>query len=345
MAVDFRTLDAHNAAVALLTPLNGHPGRSSVIYTDAREKYIMKVQYLLCTEEAAASGKGTVERFFSVQLFNPALKRIAKRLQQLFLTGKLKLGNSRLLRTYEERLLKDGVTHEFMEEIATMELAVRAGITPPLLEWYIVRTGPGLALGVYIQTRAQTTLEDVDSLGLFNLLAQKGARGFYTLVKKCAEAGISHLDLIPSNLVVYNGDLGVIDFGLSIRTSPYNTSTPVTRAYYMYLMLRFIAWQAGADEADVNSVFGHTLSRGTVFSDVILRQILPHLRHYRDEARQVFLTKWKAEQEGQAETYSRKCHVTKTQATIKQILAKSPYNGFLFKAEKHLTGARRLLNK
>lgn len=308
----------------------------------------MKVQHLICLEDRAAGaeasgGKGSKEHFFSIQMHHDQLRDHAASLRSLFAKGKTRLGRftaKSALSFYQKTILDCCVTHEFTKEMSIMQTAAAHGITPPLHEWYIVRTGKRVAIGVYIQARASCTFEDMQSVQFFDFLVRKGASAFKALASKCAAAGLAHIDLIPSNIAIYEGDIVLIDFGLALDWSPYMTTKPTTMLYFEYLMLRLFYWQAMDIEGTDRYIFGHPIDPASPFHDPLTGTLLPNLKRYRDQCKDSFLSRWKEEKTTDAMTYSRGEHMQAARAKAKAILSQPHYNSTLFTLREHVIGGK-----
>ena len=276
----YRSYEEHEALFASLTPLHASTGRSSSIFFDPKERAVFKVQYLI----AAPTRKGT--EFFSVQVFEPRLLKHRESVLDFFHTGQLAVPEGddpeAHLRWLTSRLMAN-CTHSFLEEIKCLEIASDAGITPPLREWYVCRTGNGLALGVYAQDMAEKTLEAMRPHELVECLHRCGSAPFLDLIKQCARAGLAHLDLIPSNIVMTRGKPQLIDFGLCVRAEKDADKT-LTFALFFDTMLKNFAKNCHVSAHNTVYICGSLVPVTSVDYHLLLIHFFPDIHQRRAAA-------------------------------------------------------------
>ncbi len=294
--VMFRTRAEHMQRLEGLFPLESNSGRSSSIFIDPVENTIVKVQYLLKVPYRGA------QRYFSVQLFHPDLERHGAALVHFFETGRLPVRNPRLAERALRKMMKRLVsccTHDFIDEIRALDRASEAGVTPPLHEWYICETGHGVALGVFVQARAGTTLAAMQPCELVHLMHHMGPMPFVELLKACAVAGLAHLDLIPSNIVVYQGRPRLIDFGICIRNVQERMSEQLRTAYFFFAMLGAFAKHCHLSANNTVYMCGSEVPVTSADYHMLRIEFFPQLVAQTKEAQATLLRLWRQEFGGQ----------------------------------------------
>ena len=273
------------------------PGRSATIFHHPTQAVIFKQQCLIRVPDSR-TGKS---EYYSVQINDPDSSAHRDNLVALFTTGKVsaksRLAAKRRLANVA-KVSAETATHSFAAEIAALEAASEAGVSPRLLDWWIVDTGHGVALGVYKQEKAPRGLDALTPCELSHYMITKGCRPFVELIRACARAGVAHLDLNPSNIVLIDDSPQLIDFGLSIAFNPWGFSRPLCEAYFYYTMIKSFAQTTHVRDSGTVFMCGCEVPVTSDDYAVLSHDFFPRLA---TEVRQSFLRfyqLWKAEHTG-----------------------------------------------
>ena len=269
-------------------------GRSASIFKHKTEGAIYKLQYLL----KVPSPRDTVLRYYSVQMFDDHIQHVRDSLIELFTRGKIRV-RGRL--AAKRRLAVVGAvavykaTHDFFLELHAMRTAASAGVTPRLLEYWVVDTGHGTAIGVYKQEMAPATLESLEPCDMAHYMITQGPEPFVDLFRRCAQAGVLHIDILPSNIVVTASGPKLIDFGLSISSNPLQLSQPLRSAFYFVSMLYIFAASCRVQTDDKVFLLGCELPVTSEDFHILTAEFFPRLITAQRKALYEFRALWTKE--------------------------------------------------
>ena len=233
-----RHLNEHEAFIKGLPELAKNKGLSSRIYFDEKTNCVIKVQYLL--RIPTLTPHLFDNDYFSIQMGNETVRKYGEHIARFFLKEQVvvprrETNPSKFFQKLVETVIYSS-THDFLDEIEALTKASDAQITPPLRDWYVCNTGRKVAIGVYVQEKAEV-FGAMGAVRVLDQLKTHGPAPFTTLFKRAAQSGVLHLDVNPSNLAFYKGELCFLDFGLSSITPPVEMSTELCAAFFYSNML------------------------------------------------------------------------------------------------------------